>query len=70
MVLSFAVGGLFVVGNNVLADTTPKPPGDQDDGGEITCTQEPGPGAQCWEYDNSQIPPCSFTGYAYDACWR
>ena len=36
MILSFAVGGLFVVGNNVFADdTTPKPPGDQV-GGALT----------------------------------
>jgi len=64
MVLSFAVGGLFVVGNNVLADTTiikPDPP-------TITCSQHPGPDARCWIWHQIQLE-CVWTGNQAHACW-
>lgn len=65
LLLAFAIGALFFIGNNVLADpTTPI----QDPGGDITCTQQPGPGAQCWIYNSEYSPPCEWTGYIYNFC--
>ena len=69
MVLSFAVGGLFVVGNNVLADDTqPIELGPI----TITCSQHPGYNAQCWKHDllywNDTGHMCIWTGNQSHFC--
>jgi len=68
MVLSFAFGGLFVVGNNVLGNNCTI--GDlEDDIPTITCHQFPELGRcnQCWE---PTIFFCRFTGNMADECCR
>ena len=66
MILSFAFAGLFLVGNNVMGNGGTI--GDLDDTPVITCTQEPGPGAQCWRYNSEYTPPCEWTAYQYNFC--
>ncbi|MBW6537756.1 MAG: hypothetical protein K0B11_22295 [Mariniphaga sp.] len=65
LLLAFAAGALFLIGNNVFGSD----PGEgEDPGGDITCSQQPGPGAQCWRYNREYSPPCEWTGYAYNFC--
>ena len=76
LLLAFATGALFLIGNNVMADpTTPiqEPPGG---GGSITCHQYALPGRlnQCWKkYADWGSRPitdwCYFTGYMFDTCF-
>jgi len=64
LVLSFAFGGLFLIGNNVFGqDVLEKetPPA-------ITCSQHVSYGARCWKPQGGLVQPCRFTGYQYDYC--
>lgn len=68
LLLAFAAGALFLIGNNVLADGPTEilvvPTADEV---VITCTQEAGPGAQCWRKD--WRGRCNrWTGYVNDSC--
>ena len=67
MVLSFAVGGLFVVGNNLQAMHNLKEYDDLEAGG-ITCNQHPGSDARCWIWHQIQLE-CVWTGNQAHACW-
>ena len=68
LLLAFAAGALFVIGNNVLAGSGPGE-------GEreikvlpevtITCSREGVPGAQCWIKENGI---CVWTGSMLTTC--
>ena len=78
LLLAFAAGALFLIGNNVMADdptTIIAEPGNQG-GGSITCHQYALPGRlnQCWKkYGDWRSRPitdwCYFTGYMFDTCF-
>lgn len=69
LLLAFAAGALFLIGNNVFGSGPGSDPYESEDPrGDITCTQFPGPGAQCWKYNSEYSPPCEWTGYAYNFC--
>ncbi len=71
MILSFAVAGLFLVGNNVLAgDPTVIIDESDHEGVVIICAQNPRVGATCWTcLDGGTLSgSCIWTGYMTDTC--
>ena len=71
LLLAFAAGALFFIGNNVFADD----PGESEEpidipGPTITCSQFPSYGARCWkmEHQGWGIYRCEFTGYQNHFC--
>jgi len=64
MILSFAFAGLFLVGNNLMADNTVE----HGDFPGIICAQSPRVGGTCWECNSSSVGPCVWTGSMSDVC--
>jgi len=71
LLLAFAAGALFLIGNNVFGSD----PGESEEpiGGTITCTQSPGYMAQCWyfcpaTFSNTGVL-CVWSGNMYHFCY-
>ena len=67
VILSFAFGGLFLVGNNVFGMHEMKKEDGDGGGGTITCSQFVGHEATCWSWNQLELK-CTWTGYQADAC--
>ena len=68
LLLAFAAGALFVIGNNVLAGGPDNPETEIIwlEGPVITCDRDPARGAQCWE--RVYVFFCRWTGSILNTC--